>query len=385
MVTLRVLLGQTVVCALLVSVLCEPAEAQTLGRVTFATGVTDREPTDSLDSRPTGLDRGFFFTEILDSAGRQLTHQWLIDGQVVYELAVRVGGDRWRVWSSKRLAGATVVTVRVVDDTGSVIVEGTFGNNGTTITRLETSEIEVNVFQEFRYVPRGWPLGLSVGQTPAGGLSWAAMELLVREPQYHSQGMMYGYLPLSDGEDTRITFVVDELEASNWIVWIDRNNNEDLTDDGAPCRNEGTGRFACLFSVEMNVNDQSGIEFQAPYQLWLWLAGLDEPVDFGSSRIPWRAFFYTRHYYAGVVMLAGTGYLAIAYEMFNHDVFDAEDTCVDLDDDNRCADAERAVRRQPVSGRLVVSDQGQGVMVRKSSPGQGTIPPSGTSMRIMPS
>lgn len=326
------------VAALLVP--CAPAQAQSVARAAFTTGVVDREPVDTVALAP-AIDHVFYFTEMRGLAGQAVTHQWVLDGQVAFELAFRVDGDRWRVWSNKRVAGARAITVRVVDEDGNVLREDALGGNAPVVA-FDSGTVDIDVFRQFRYVSSGWPLGMSVGQTPAGGLSTAPSEPLVRQPPYQSREVFYGYLPLGNGDDGRITFVVDEVESRNLVAWIDRNNNEDLTDDGPPCRNEGTGRLACLVTVEVEVRNRTGTVHRAPYQLWFWLAEPGGRAAPGSSLNASRPLFYARCHYEGTVTLAGTAHRAIAFEMSAHDgIYREADICVDLDGDSKCADGER--------------------------------------------
>ncbi len=36
-------------------------------------------------------------------SGSQVIHRWKLDGEEQADVAFDIGGDRWRVWSSKRL------------------------------------------------------------------------------------------------------------------------------------------------------------------------------------------------------------------------------------------------------------------------------------------
>jgi len=64
-------------------------------------------------------------------------------------------------------------------------------------------------------------------------LSEKAEEQLVKEPQYASPKPLYGTLQLGEGPDNRITLVVDEPEGQKPRIYIDRNNDQDLTNDGS--------------------------------------------------------------------------------------------------------------------------------------------------------
>ena len=60
-------------------------------------------------------------------SGSQVTHRWKLDGDVMAEIPFDIGGDRWRVWSSKRLMPGFdgTWTAEVVQD-GKVVTSRSF-------------------------------------------------------------------------------------------------------------------------------------------------------------------------------------------------------------------------------------------------------------------
>ncbi len=183
--------------------------------------------------------------------------------------------------------------------------------------------ITLNIDRDFDYVPEGFPMGMSVGQTEAPAFADVPYEPLTAEPVYRSPHVRYGCLLLGNSEDNRISLVLDGPEQKTFVAYIDRNNNEDLTDDGPPIRNEGTGQFAAVFDVEVPVVLASGRSIQRPYRLWLWAS-----VN-GAS-------FYTRCHFKAVVQLGGLMTTAIAFEQFHHDALYKESGIwVDLNGDGR--------------------------------------------------
>jgi hypothetical protein len=105
-----------------------PTTADHVKRATFTSSVVEREPVDSVDSLKTDVDQIFFFTEIVDMAGKTVTHRWIYGGEVVAEVPFQIGGPRWRVYSSKKLVPgwAGMWKVTVVDDAGTSLREDTF-------------------------------------------------------------------------------------------------------------------------------------------------------------------------------------------------------------------------------------------------------------------
>lgn len=79
------------------------ANTGTVARAAFTSAVENREPTDKLSSLNNDQGEILFFTELRDMAGQSVTHRWEHDGKVMAEVAFNVGGNRWRVYSSKQL------------------------------------------------------------------------------------------------------------------------------------------------------------------------------------------------------------------------------------------------------------------------------------------
>lgn len=79
----------------------------TIARALFASDILDREPIDELGNvikvEYGEIQRVYFFTDLRDMDGNQVSHVWKLDGEVEVEIPFDIGGDRWRVWSSKRL------------------------------------------------------------------------------------------------------------------------------------------------------------------------------------------------------------------------------------------------------------------------------------------
>lgn len=107
----------------------EPAAATAgeVKRAQFCTAVTEREPADELTTLDTSATQVSFFTELLGMAGKTVTHKWSLDGQAMGDVAIAVGADRWRCYSTKTLAAtmAGTWTVTVVDDAGTALAEKT--------------------------------------------------------------------------------------------------------------------------------------------------------------------------------------------------------------------------------------------------------------------
>ncbi|QUX97200.1 DUF2914 domain-containing protein [Marinomonas sp. CT5] len=103
---------QTVIRIMLAGVLsllaALPAWAEgTVARAQFSTDVVDREPIDNIGPivkvEYGEIQRVYFFTDLRNMSGSNVIHRWKLDGEDQADVGFDIGGDRWRVWSSKRL------------------------------------------------------------------------------------------------------------------------------------------------------------------------------------------------------------------------------------------------------------------------------------------
>lgn len=105
----------------------DPAVSGTVARAQFTTDVIDREPID--DVGPVikveygEIQRVYFFTDLRDMGGQQVIHRWTLDGEEQADVAFDIGGDRWRVWSSKRLMPGFDGTWRIDILLGGKVIE----------------------------------------------------------------------------------------------------------------------------------------------------------------------------------------------------------------------------------------------------------------------
>lgn len=91
-----------------------------VARAIFTSQIIDREPVDDLASIPNAQQQVYFFSELRHLEGQIVTHRWEYQGQVMAEVKFKVGGPRWRVYSSKNLLPEWVGqwTVLVLDESG---------------------------------------------------------------------------------------------------------------------------------------------------------------------------------------------------------------------------------------------------------------------------
>jgi hypothetical protein len=106
-----------------------PAASQgTVARAVFTSGVSDREPTDTITTLTNDTTNITFFTELQGMQGQTVTHRWEHGDKVMAEVKFDVGGSRWRVFSSKRLDPSWTGEwkVSVVDANGGTLSASTF-------------------------------------------------------------------------------------------------------------------------------------------------------------------------------------------------------------------------------------------------------------------
>jgi hypothetical protein len=115
-----------------------PAPAQTSGsvaRAQFTSAVENHEPVDQLTSLANDKTHIVFFTELKNLASQKVTHRWEYNGKVMSEVSFDVGGDRWRVFSSKTLDPSWTGEwkVSVVDGNGATLSANTFTYETSTV------------------------------------------------------------------------------------------------------------------------------------------------------------------------------------------------------------------------------------------------------------
>jgi hypothetical protein len=101
-------------------------------RASCPSEIIDREPVDRLAELSNDGQVIYFHTELLGLGGSEVIHRWEFNGQTMAEVPFRVGADRWRVWSSKRLDRVWLGdwTAKVVTADGRVLASETFRYTG---------------------------------------------------------------------------------------------------------------------------------------------------------------------------------------------------------------------------------------------------------------
>jgi len=99
--------------------------SDSITRITLTSGIVQREPVDDLGNRISGDAEQivFLFNEIRDQAGQTLTHRWSLNGEEIARVNLRVGGVRWRTYSSKTITPKMVGLwqVEVLNNKGELL------------------------------------------------------------------------------------------------------------------------------------------------------------------------------------------------------------------------------------------------------------------------
>ena len=241
----------------------------------------------------------------------------IADGTVVITATAKDNPEKSvSIFARAGLQSSASPTVSVASASPSAQTQ--FGMIITTITPKD-GNISIDIYKNFQYINQGWPYNLSVGQTASEVLTETPYETLTSEPKYATDKPLYGFFKLGNGTDNKITYVVD---TSKWVVYLDKNNNNDLTDDGAYYSNQGTGKFAALISMDIDIAHVTGQTFKQPYQLWFWLNDQNKP------------YFYSRCHYMGRISINNATYNAVAFEKEKHDgLYKESGIYIDLNND----------------------------------------------------
>jgi len=131
----------------------------------------------------------------------------------------------------------------------------------------------------------------------------------------------YGRLRLQGGRDYQLALVE---EGGAFRLYVDRNRNGDLRDDGPPLANEGSGGFAA--SLRLPLREVTGQPLDGAYELWIYR----------DERRADRLHAYARTQLAGQVTLGGRRVPAVVADNL---VLDADYTndgiALDLDGDGQ--------------------------------------------------
>ena len=150
---------------------------------------------------------------------------------------------------------------------------------------------------------------------------------IVKEPKYEGSNQKYGRLILGTRKNRTYQFVLDIKEDAHPVLYFDRNQNGDLTDDGSPLENKGTGIFGTTISLPMK---QLVAELDDDGEFTIW---------FFTNEALWPKGI-TRHYSTtqmkGQVTIGGKEYLGYLAERGVNDAdFRNDGIFLDLNGDGK--------------------------------------------------
>jgi hypothetical protein len=169
------------------------------------------------------------------------------------------------------------------------------------------------------------PVGMTVSatQAPPFLLTERRPEGITTEPPYQGKQQKYGLLRLGSGAHHVYHLVLDLLPGKSPLMYIDRNQNGNLADDGAPLANQGSGFFATTLRLPLaRLLPQAS--FPGDYEAWV----------FTNTRL-WHndlMTYYSRTQLKGTVRLAGRTYTAYVADRGTNDAdFTNDGIYIDLD------------------------------------------------------
>lgn len=117
-----------IVTSLMFFITCSAYAEDGVSRAVITSAIEEREPVDQLKELANDQTKVYFFTEIKGMKGHALTHRWQQGEKVQAEIKFEIGGDRWRVWSSKNLNESWLGewTVSVIDAGENIITQQKF-------------------------------------------------------------------------------------------------------------------------------------------------------------------------------------------------------------------------------------------------------------------
>ena len=133
--------------------------------------------------------------------------------------------------------------------------------------------------------------------------------------------LAFGAVVLADGREYPLLLARD---AGAYRLYLDRNRNDDLTDDGPPLANEGSGGFGT--TLRLPLREVTGRPLEGTYDLWVYL----------DARRDDRLQVYSRTQLSGQVTIGGRSYPAVVADNVVLDGdFTNDGIAIDLDGDGR--------------------------------------------------
>jgi len=169
--------------------------------------------------------------------------------------------------------------------------------------RLRKDAVPVTIsLHDGRFVPVIFGVAANWNECPIRLVS-DKPRAIQREPIYQGSGRKYGFIRLGNTDNTIFYFALDLTTGPHPLLYLDRNQNGDLTDDGGPIINQG--EKAGVFSTEIALpfyRILKGADFPEDYKAWLF-----------TNETYWQRdvmCIYSKSQLKGKVVFDGIEYLA---------------------------------------------------------------------------
>ncbi len=158
---------------------------------------------------------------------------------------------------------------------------------------VEAIRLDVSIGVGFR------PVGFKVGAvTAAIKLSEKPPQQIRKLPKFISPYQRYGQITLANGLE--FSFALD-LVSIDYQMYLDRNRNGDLSDDGPPLDNDGESGFASGLNFPLKV--VSGVPgLDGEYKIWIYSTL--------ESWQRWKILYFSMTQLQGELVLSGKRYTA---------------------------------------------------------------------------
>ena len=156
-------------------------------------------------------------------------------------------------------------------------------------------------------------------------LSATPMESQLKLPEFRSPQPLFGALKIGNGADSLVTIALDELQPGGFsYLYIDKNNNQDLSDDGEPA-----------WDAEQNELWTKEALVDVHYQKDGEIVAVPYPVSFYryKNRLPDSIIAYRNGYREGNIALKDTAYKIAVLDDNLDGWFDDDNTALAIDVD----------------------------------------------------
>lgn len=99
-------------------------ENEHVARAQLTSAIVRREPIDNITSLSLADDKQlFYFTQINQLKDKMISHRWRLNGKVMAQVSLSIGGDKWRTYSSKTFNNSMLGRwdVAVLDENENVL------------------------------------------------------------------------------------------------------------------------------------------------------------------------------------------------------------------------------------------------------------------------